>query len=173
MAEFNLKKALKAIEASRTDEQVQEQDALNAVGRSGLDPSSPQERIARAKQFEDDIRAQIDFLVGEPDSEVKTMRLNTAFDRLGELLAEQGDYAQAAVISKTPERREHYKQILKAINRPNDKVCKCEPDTIVDRANGVEFQSPASMIIEQIVDEDGNLLNLERCRKCGFMVCRT
>lgn len=165
--EFNLKAALKAVAARRTDDDNDAQNALDTAGRGFIDPNSPQERINRSQQLETDIMRQIAYLSDEPESDVKTVRLGVAFDRLGELAAERGDYFQAALVSKTPERREHYRKILKAIDRPNDEICECPPDMIIDRANQVELQSNAVMTVDQILNKNGTLLNLQVCRKCG------
>lgn len=172
MSEFNLQTALRAISERRTEAERQEQDALNIAGRGRLDPNSPSERIARAKQFEKEILEQVARLRKQPLDDTVQMRLDAAFDRLGELAAEQGDYARAVRISKSPERREHYQSIVKAIKLSDEKECECEPDLIVDRANMQEFRSPAIHTVDQIVSPDGRILNLDVCRKCGFKNCR-
>lgn len=172
MSDFHLPTALRAIGQRRTQAQRDEQEALNAAGRGRLDPNSPAERIARAKGFEKDILEQIKWLRKQPLDEVVQMRLDAAYDRLGELAAEQGDHQRAATISKDPERRAHYKKIVKAIKTADEKECDCEPDLIVDRANQVEYRSPAIMTIDTIVTKDGGTLNLDVCRKCGFANAR-
>lgn len=171
MSDFKLSTALKAISA-RAAEQQHEQEALSTIGRGSIDPDSPGERIARARQYEADCYAQLKYLQDEPNSELKTQRINNIMDRLGELAGEQGDHARAATISKSPERREYYRRIVKAIKIADNKECKCDPDLIVDRANGVEFQSKAIMTVDQIVSKDGQTLNLDVCRKCGFSNAR-
>lgn len=165
MAEFSLKVALKKIAERRVE--TAEDSAITIAGRGRLDPGSPQARIARARQMESDLLDALEFLRADRKSENKAARIDAMLDRLGELAAEQGDYTRAAQISKSPERREHYQQIVKAIKRPDDEACDCEPDLIVDRANQTEFQSPAIMTIDTIIGKDGQPLNLDVCRKCG------
>lgn len=172
MAEFNLKTALRAIGERRTKAQKLEQDELNKAGRGRLDPNSAQERITRAQQQEKDLLEQMRWLRRQPDSEVKTLRMNGMFDRLGELAAEQGDYKRAASITHDVKRRLHYRSIRDAIKRRDDANCECESDRMVDRPNGIEFESPAIMTVDQIVGKDGRLLNLDVCRKCGFKNAR-
>ena len=172
MAEFNLKTALRAIGERRTKAQQLEQDELNKAGRGRLDPNSPKERIARARQQERDLLAEVRWLRKQPDGEVKTVRMNAMFDRLGELAAEQGDYKRAASISHSLERRIYYLSVRDAIKRRDDANCECEADRLVDRANSLEFESPAIMTVDQIVSKEGRLLNLDQCRKCGFRNAR-
>lgn len=169
MADFNLQTALKAVAARRTDIQMQEQEARNVAGRGRLDPNSAGERIARARQNEQQLLDQLEWLQQEPDSDLKTQRIGQMMDRLGELAAEQGDYDQAATISRSQERRQYYQTIADAIPRPDDETCDCGADLVVDRKNMQEFQSPAIMVVDQIVSPDGTLLNLDRCRKCHFV----
>jgi hypothetical protein len=166
MSEFNLKKALKAASERRS-----ETDDAKPV-RGNIDPNSPKERIARARQLEKHVLEQLEFLQGEPDSEVKKMRMASLFDRLGELAAEQGDYKRAAAISQTPVRRDHYKGIVRAIKLSDDKTCDCPPDLVVDKVNRQEHRSPAIMTVDTIVSPEGGQLRLDKCRKCGFQNAR-
>jgi tetratricopeptide (TPR) repeat protein len=115
VAEFNLNKALQAISSRVTDEQRVEQDELNRQGRQRLAMNSFENRIARAKAQEKGILEQVDLLKQLPESFTKTNRMTTALDRLGELYAEQGRYEEAIEVSPSPERREHYQQVLDAI----------------------------------------------------------
>lgn len=164
MSEFNLQNALAAI-AQRRAENGTETELVNVH----IDPNSPRERIARARQFEQGIIGQVEWLQTQPDSDLKTQRMNAFMDRLGELAAEQGDYVRAVEVSYSPERREHYQKVVDAIGQPNTEHCDCPPDVETDIAHRKEFQSPAMMHAATIVSKDGNLLNLQVCRKCGFM----
>ena len=166
MAEFSLQAALRAIKARNAEAQ----NTL-PIGRQ-IDPENPQYRIARAQAYEDAAQEQLAYLRNEPQTELVKRRLDNLMDRLGELAAEQGDYARAVTISKTPERREHYREIVKAIRRKDDRNCKCEPDLVVDRVNKTEFRVPAIMTVDRIVSKDGRLLNLDKCRRCSFMNAR-
>lgn len=49
--------------------------------------------------------------------------------------------------------------------------CDCEGDRIVHPAVG-EFVEPAIKAADTIVGKAGELLTLDRCRKCGFMNAR-
>lgn len=173
MAEFNAAAALAAIRERRMQAEVDEQSARDTLGRSRIDdPDSPQARIERARKLEFEIHDHIDFLNAQPDSEAKAVRLAQAYDRLGELAAEQGDYERAATISVTAARRNHYQAIVEAIRRPNEESCDCKPDHLIDAATRQEFKSPAMMTIERIVGPDGQILSLDKCRKCGEMNAR-
>lgn len=164
MAEFSLRKALKAIH----DRNV---DAENIAVPARIDPDTPQNRIARARQNEQSLVEQLAYLQKEPQTQIVKTRLHNIMDRLGELAAEQGDYERAATISVSPERRRHYKEITKAIRRKDSQNCQCEPDLVVDRVNKEEFRSPAIMTVDKIV-HNGRMLNLDKCRRCGFQNAR-
>jgi hypothetical protein len=172
MADFNLNTALRAVSARRTEAQVREQEQLTSSGRGRLDPSSPAMRIARAQQYEKEKLEELKFLRHQPKTELIEMRIHAVLDRIGELAAEQGDYSRAATISISPERREHYSAMVKAIRRPDDHECQCPPDLVVDRKKGEEIRSPAMMTVDTIVSPNGGALNVDQCRKCGFMNAR-
>lgn len=166
MSEFNLQRALAAVAARRAENPITE-----AV-RPQIDPNSPQERIARAKQLEHDIWEKLEWLQSQPDSALKVERTQQFFDRLGELAAEQGDYERARDLSYSPERRAHYESLVAAITIENDAACACPEDLEVDHQNRQEFRSPAIVTVDQIVSPTGGLLNLDVCRKCGFANAR-
>src|SRR5690348_2532726 len=122
MSEFNLKAALAAIAKRRGE------NPPVPVPTRHIDPNSADERIKRARQLEQHVLDQIDWLRTQPDSDVKTIRLETLYDRLGELAAEQGDFSRAATISHAPVRRKHYQEMAKALKRNDEKNCDCAPD---------------------------------------------
>ncbi len=161
MPDFNLKTALKAIDQRRKD------NPPKVIVRQ-IDPGSPQERIARARQQEAALLDEMEWLKQEPDSDVKTHRMDAMLDRLGELAAEQGDYKRAVSITKTPQRRKYYEGIAKAIKKKNDATCQCPDDRLVDHANKTEFTAPSTITVDRIVGTNGELLNLNVCSKCGF-----
>jgi hypothetical protein len=163
MSDFDINKALKAA-AKRNAENPPEPAA---TGR--IDPRSPAERIKRAREQALEIEKQIDWMLDQPASDLRTQRLTTLLDRLGELRAEQGDYAGALEASVTPERRAHYAKLIEAIEAPDDARCSCPDDTEVDRRDKREFRSPAMMHSETIVLPDGSARDLRVCRKCGYM----
>jgi hypothetical protein len=170
--EFNLATALGAARARVTEAQLAEQDRLNRVGRSRINPDSPQQRMARARHLEADAQEMLRRVRLLPSGPEKDEAMHRLFDRIGELAAEQGDYSRAAKISYTLARRLYYRKIRDAIRKPDKENCECPPDRLHDRAQGVEFDSPAMMVSNTIVGPGGNLLNLEICRKCGFANAR-
>lgn len=166
MSEFALSTALRAIRARNAE------NGITPLAPSRrIDPNSPQFQIARAQQLEADMVEKLHFTRQQPDSELKQRRLNQIMDRIAELSAAQGDYSRAATISHSPERREHYQNIVHAIKRNDAETCDCPDDLVVDRANGKEIQSPAVMTVDRIITQDG-VKNLDKCRKCGHLNAR-
>jgi len=162
MEQFRLASALAAIEKRR------QESAVDPPVQRQIDPASSAERIARAKAFEKDIRAQIVFLETLPNGPLKTARMQKALDRLGELAAEQGSFAEAATISRTTERRHHYQAIVDAIEVDDAETCQCPDERIIDRRQGVEFLQPAMLPIDTLVVPGGGTRQLFRCSKCGY-----
>jgi hypothetical protein len=168
MTEFSLQKALDSIASRRTEAQETEQNERNTAGRAKLDPNSPANRAARAAQMEASLHEELDFLIKEPDSDLKTMRVRRILDRLGELAAERGDFNAAATISVTEARKDHYKAIHEAVLRDESDICSCPDDLIVDRQRNQEIKSPALHPFDVINTADGPK-TLLKCRKCGLM----
>jgi hypothetical protein len=168
MSEFNLTKALNAIASRVTDEQREEQEKLNQAGRARLLANSMENRISLAKAQERSVLEQIDLLQTLPESFTKTVRLNNALDRLGELYAQQGKYANAIEVTPTVERRRQYQLILDAIDRPDTEVCDCPPETIINRKNNTNFKQPMMQRMTNIVSlKHGREVTLKVCRSCG------
>lgn len=171
MADFHIDTALQAIRERRTEDSVREQEQRNTAGRGRLTPNSPGERVSRAMRQERELWDELKMLRKQPNSELKSMRLRVVMDRIAELAAEQGDWRRAAKIAFSPLRRHRYKQIYKAIQKPDDETCDCEDDRLVDRRNREELDSPAVGVADTIVTPDGEK-RLDRCRKCGFLNAR-
>jgi hypothetical protein len=173
MQEFDLETALSAISARNTDEMRLEQERASReiVEKLGdrLNPNSAENRAARAKEQEKAILMQIALLTSEPDSELKQNRLFQALNRLSELLAEQGKYTEAVEVCPDFQRREYYKFVSDAIDRPDDDFCDCPSDTYI--SDGKQRTSPAELKIDEIVVE-GKTKSLYQCRKCGLKNAR-
>lgn len=172
MSTFSTAKALAALEERRDQSAVDAIATATAIGRRKLNPDDPVHRRARAAEQEKYLLEQYAYIQKEPENELKRMRLRGMLDRLGELAAEQGDYARAAAISHDEKRRRHYRHIRDAITRDDSKNCQCSDDRVMDHRTKTEFTSPAIMAIDTIVNEDGKLLSLDQCRKCGFLNAR-
>lgn len=162
MTDFNLNSALAAVAARNAE------NPPSVAIDAQIDPGSPRERIARARQQEADIIQQLAWMQEQPDSDLKTRRINAWMDRIAELAAEQGDYARAAEIAYSPERRAYYESLVAAIAEPNSATCECPPDLEVDPVNRREFRSPAMMLSDVLITPDGGQITLKVCRKCGY-----
>jgi hypothetical protein len=165
---FDLAKALKSISANRDLDPMREQMAeATRVGRQRIKQDSADQRIARAKAQELSILDSLEMLQTLPDSDLKTVRINNALGRLGELYAEQGRWAEAVSVTEDPARRAMYEETLAAITTPIESVCECPDDIIFDHTKQTRIRQKAMQPVGQIVD-DGRLVTLKTCRKCGF-----
>jgi hypothetical protein len=170
MSDFDLKKALRAIANRFTFERRLEQEELSKQGRARLAANSMENRIALAEAQEISVRETIHLLEGEPESDLKQQRLTTALDRLSELFAEQGRYEEAIEVTPNDARREHFQQILSAIQNIDGETCDCPPEMIVDRKKNTNFRQPAMQNLGQVVSLDhGRLVRLKVCRMCNFV----
>lgn len=169
MSDFNINKALRAISSRVTDEQRDEQQKMNHAGRLVLAANSMEQRISLAQAQEISVRESIALLEPEPESELKTQRLNILLDRLGELYAEQGLYEKAIIVTPTAGRREQYRRTLEAIQTPDGESCECPPEIIVDRKRNAHIRQSMMQKLGSVVSPDhGRLVTLKVCRSCGF-----
>ena len=168
MEKFDLKHVLNVIGSRVTDEQRQEQAELNRIGRTRLNQNSVEQRISRAKAQEISVLDSIDMLRTLPDSELKTTRLNNALDRLGELYAEQGRYAEAVGVTRDERRRAVYERTLAALTTPDGSTCECPDEIVTDRKTNDRIRVPAMQRMGQIVSNDGRLVTLKTCRFCDY-----
>lgn len=163
---FSIKNTLAAID--RRSEKLSP-----APPESRVNPNSFANRIARAKQNEQAVRAQIELLRGEKNSELKQARLAVAFERLAELYAEQGDYRSAIEVTQDPKRRAVYEAAIEAIERPDDEICDCPSERTYDSAAKREIALRPQVVTETIVSEKHNrLVDVELCSRCGHRNAR-
>lgn len=172
--EFNLALALDAADERITDEQRAEneqfQNEMHTRLASRIDPNSKEGRIALAKSQEKDILAQIKFLQEQPDTLIRQNRMTQAFNRLGELLAMQGNYEMAKTVSIDGAKREHYAAIHDAIERDDDEICSCQGERITNPKTGDNFIQSKTMVLDEVYSEKHNSIRpLTLCRECGLM----
>jgi hypothetical protein len=161
MTQFSLDKALQAI----TERNAEAPDLSEGIGR--IDQNTPEVKRRRIRQLEAAVLSQIEYLQGEPESELKTTRLNVALDRLGELRAELGDYEGAIAVTVDVRRVAEYQKVQEAIARDPSETCACPLVRVVDGASGFVTLSPRFKA-QRILTEKG-YLDLIRCANCGFM----
>ena len=161
--EFDINKALDAAQASRTPDELADEQKQNNLLRENLKENTNANRVATAIAQEDGVRAQITMLQGEPPSELRTTRLNIALDRLSELLADQGRYTEAIAITPNMARKAEFTRISEAIAKPNDEVCLCTDE----QANSPRGMVTMPAIVSIATLADGR--QLTRCHKCGAM----
>jgi hypothetical protein len=166
MAEFALEKALQAIAERNTPEVRAEMEERSREFIGRLKPNSPAARAKRNRQIESIVLRQIATLNNEPASQLRTVRLDNALNRLGEIRAELGDYRTAIGVTVDEKRRETYVRIQEAINRDDDEKCDCPADQV--RQDGKILTLEPRVKIQTIMTEKGPL-DLYRCAKCGHM----
>jgi hypothetical protein len=138
------------------------------VGRQRIKQDSADQRIARAKAQELSILDSLEMLQILPDSDLKTLRINNALGRLGELYAEQGRWVEAVSVTEDPTRRAMYEETLAAITTPDDATCECPDEIVFNAAKQSRFRQPAAQRIGTII-LDGRLVTLKKCKDCGFV----
>ncbi len=173
MSEFDQNKALEAISERFTPAMRAEMATNNAAFRNRIDPDSFAERTARARQQMVNILEQIDQLNTLPESPVRQDRLSNAQNRLTELLAEAGEPELAAEIATDPDQKAYFAGIAEAIERPDEEICACEDERIVDRKKNIDGKVPVRIIATEVPSRDHNRnLILTKCSKCGFLNAR-
>lgn len=169
MQQFSLEQALDGISERYTPEMREKDEARNVELRGHIDPNSATNRIGRATAQMNVILEQIEFLKTQPQSELKDVRMTNAVNHLGELFAEQGNYAEAINVTEDPRRRREYEATMIAIDVPDDAVCACTDDKAVNKNADVIL--PTRIESGQIV-ADGKILSVLKCWKCGFRNAR-
>ncbi len=165
---FSIKSALKAIDSRVDPRAAIEREEMQKALAPHIDPETPENRIARAQANEIAVVEQIEMLRNEPNTELKRTRLDTAFNRLGEIYAEQGKYHKAIEVTKDAVRRKAYRDILKAIERPDDQVCKCESRQFFDGKTETTI-NPTFIADSVISEKHGGVVQVHKCATCGFM----
>lgn len=168
---FNLENALKAANL-RMREKNEEIASFSDEMRANLgilDPNSQEAKLDRAKRQEADILSQIESLKWVR-GQLKQARLNQLFERLSELLAEQGKFVEASRIAVTDERREYYKKLAHAAAIPDETTCNCQPEKMFDAIKKREILVPNEMILAEVYSEHhGEMKNLVKCKVCGML----
>jgi hypothetical protein len=167
---FDLSRALATIHSRVTDADREAQAKLNSDGRNLLSQKLVQNRIAIARAQEKAVLANLGALnVTTPASELERRRIEMSLDRLSELYAEQGRYAEAVDVTPNPERRKWFEMIKGAIDRDPAERCECPTETIINRkTNSSIRQSPFQKIANIYNPKTGRLGALHVCRACGF-----
>jgi len=165
---FNLQTALKLANARMKDEQERRESDLR-VNTGLLDPNSKEARLSRAKEQEKAVLDQIEALKWVR-GQLKQHRLNQLFERLSELLAEQGKFVEASRIAVSDERREYYRSLAHAAAIPDETTCQCQPEKIYDAVKKRELTVPNEQILAEIYSEHhGEMKTLVKCRNCGLL----
>lgn len=88
-----------------------------------------------------------------------------AENQLADALAMQGKYAEAAVTHHDKYARKQYRDIAKAIDKPDEDLCDCKPKK--HTLNGVEIAVPTTHIARMVFSrKHGAVVGLEICA-CG------
>lgn len=165
---FNLDKAVRAASERNKERQEELTEELN-INTNLLDPNSKEAKLSRAREQEKDILTQIDNLKWVR-GQLKQTRLSQLLERLSELLAEQGKFSEASKVAVSDERRKYYKSLVKAAEIPDDTVCDCQPEKIMDSVKKRELSVPTEQVLAEVYSEKhGEMKNLVKCVKCGLL----
>lgn len=174
MPEFDLEKALAAAKERQTADDLARQDeATQELRKAIASTNDANVRLARAKEHEAAVLTQIAMLTQLPETELKQSRLRTALDRLSEVVAEQGRYAEAASITPNFARREEYLLKDKALcdaAAANDAAKRCDcADDVVESSSGRMLVDPIQHVEDVYSPSRNAIVSLMRCGKCGFL----
>jgi hypothetical protein len=165
---FDLQKALASIAQNPDLDPVREQMAeATRIGRNRLKQNTVAQRIARAKAQEVSILDSLAMLEKEPDSELKTIRVNNGLARLSELYGEQGKWPEALAVTQDEKQRVVIEGILAAITTPEGSTCECPDDVVTDRVKQIHFREAAMQNVGTIIHDEREV-TLKICRRCGF-----
>lgn len=94
-----------------------------------------------------------------------------ASSQYADALAMQGKYALAAEIHPDRARREHFENIVRAIEMPDEEKCPCSDSTTT--VNGIDLAlSPRFEVAKIFSPVHGGVVSLVRCSKCGHTNAR-
>ena len=153
--------AIKEEQAKRRAE-FEKQKHVDLVGQK---LSANEERRRFGKLREVSIRAQLEAVTRDPSADPGL--INILNEQLGEALAEQGRYEEAAKITPSVERRLEYVRMIGAIEKPDTEVCSCE-DEIHDHLYPTPITLPRHYVSETIWSERHDKeMPVVVCSECG------
>lgn len=98
-------------------------------------------------------------MCGSAMSQLEIAESDEAYSRLAEGLALQGEYRQAAQLTKDDTQRQEYLQIIDAVDNPR----KCGCPNLVNKL-------PTRFLKEKIIFE-GRQMDVTACALCGHIEC--
>lgn len=123
--------------------------------------------IGRGALLETTARGNLEHSAGK-DKESRILAEN----QLADALAMQGKYAEAAETHNDKRARKHYRDIVKAIETPDDEKCNCADSKA--KINDAELSiTPRFERAEIFSPVHGGLVSLIQCQKCGHLNARS
>jgi hypothetical protein len=150
---------------ARSEAQVEEDEREQGLRRASFTRAKLTEAerlVSRGKLLEATHKANLETALADGNEE----RVIFGRANLAEAKAMYGDYTGASVVHPDPERQTHFRNLQKAIDKPDDKDCRCKPDRA--KFNDVEIEIPLTKIERMIYSPlHGDVVGLEVCNKCG------
>jgi hypothetical protein len=160
----------------RTPEQVAEDERVQELRRASFTRSklTEEERlVSRGKQIEEIAKANIETQkqLREEGRNVSTHgganleMLEQELIRLSHGLELQGDYEQAVTVHPLKREQTRLKKIVEAIDKPDDKFCKCPPTKTEHDGQAIEIH-PHYEVKKIYSRKHGRVVSLVGCSKC-------
>lgn len=143
-----------------------ERQALALASHSRAKLSEAERMVGRGKLLEETAQQNIDLAKGRD----KAGRI-LAQAQLADALAMQGRYAEAAQTHPDKHRRKYFRDIGKAIEKPNDEKCKCR-DKRISMDNQPVDLTPRFERARIFSPVHGEMVSVVECLRCGHTNAR-
>lgn len=155
---------LKGTDVEQAAEAQRQALALASHSRAKL--SDAERLIGRGQLLETTARQNLSDAKGQ-DKEARVL----AQSQLADALAMQGQYAEAAKIHPDKHRRKYFRDLGKAIEKPDDEKCKCRDKHIEINKQPVDL-TPRLERARIFSPVHGEVVSLVECLKCGHKNAR-
>lgn len=155
---------LKGTKEQQEAETERQRLALAAHSRGHL--SDAERLVGRGVLLEQTARQNLEIAKGR-NKEARILAQN----QLAEGLALQGKYAEAAETHTDRVTRKYYRDIVRAINKPDEDRCKCKDSQA--KMNGVDLSITPRFERDKVFSPvHGKIVSLVECSKCGDLNAR-
>lgn len=148
-------------------ERIQEEVRQAMHGR--VQATQEEAQLIRGIHAERTARANLSAFIEakEPGGETWERGVSFYLTQLADALADQGRYAEAAALHPTKEQAAEYAAIQTALDRPDDAICDCPADEVVDPVSKKTLRIPARNKIAEVYSiKLKRMVPLIRCEKC-------
>lgn len=144
----------------------EERQALAVASFSRAKLTDAERLIGRGKLLEETARLNLEASTGK-NQEARILTQN----QLADALAMQGRYAEAAETHTEADRRKYFRDVVHAIEMPDDEKCNCSDRKA--KVDGVEIAITPRFERDKIFSPvHGEVVSLVECSKCGHSNAR-